>query len=432
MKKLIFTILLILPIMVNADPQMPLALEDAITITLENNYGIIVQQKNLEIAQTSNSWGAVGALPSIDLTGMASRTENYSDASDYKVDNYSGSVELNWVLFRGFGAMIDKSKLDEIENLSQGNLDVVVENTLTNVILSYYNILLQQENVRLTQKLMDLSNDRYESEKHKVDLGSSVTYNLLQAQNSYLEDKSNYLAAKANYNNAVRQLNYLMAEPLEQEYLFTSSFKADTQSFEKSTLIERMLAENSTLKNQFINLELTKLDVRSARSSFAPVISANASAGYSKIETQYDTYSIMDNTVSGYNTSYGLRASFTLFDGNKKWTALQVAKLDEKIAEVQIEEMQKDLKNQLAQEYELYEVRLEMMKLADENLKAAELNLKISKQKFDTGSINSFNYRDIQQLYLSAALAQHNAVYDVIQSYHSLLRLTGGLIGEYN
>lgn len=429
MKRLL--LLLAFPLVILGQTTKPLTLEQSIATALKNNYGIIIQKKNLEISHTSNSWGAVGALPSIDLSGSATRSENYNDLDDFSTQTYSGTMRLNWVLFRGFGAFIDKSKLDEMEKLSQGNLAVIVENTISNVILSYYGVLLQEENMILAETLMMLSKDRYESEKLKVELGSSVTYNLLQAKTAYLEDKSNYLAARANYNNAMRQLNYLMAEPLEKRYDFLSTFSADTTHFDKSVLLEAMLADNNTLKNQYTNLELAKLDVRSARSSFFPTITASATGGYSDSETKYSSNSMMNNTSSGFNTSISLGVSFTLLDGGTKRQSLKIAKLDQEIAEVETEEMVAELKNQLFQEYEYYQVRIEMLRLADENLKAAKLNLKISQEKFETGAINSFNLRDVQQLYLSTALSRLNAIYDVIESYHSLLRLTGGLIGEY-
>jgi len=88
------------------------------------------------------------------------------------------------------------------------------------------------------------------------------------------------------------------------------------------------------------------------------------------------------------------------------------------------------LSNQLASSLEMYNVRKEMYVLAEENLKAAELNLSISKEKYKTGAINSFNYRDIQILYMNVAIARLNSIYNLINANTTLVKLTGGLIGE--
>jgi outer membrane protein TolC len=104
------------------------------------------------------------------------------------------------------------------------------------------------------------------------------------------------------------------------------------------------------------------------------------------------------------------------------------ASIEEEISEVRIEEMKQELKNQLAQEYELYNVRRQLLEVAQENMKAAELNLNLSHEKYQNGSINSFNFRDVQNIYLNTAYQYQNAIFSVIQSYNNLLRLTGGLL----
>ncbi len=432
MKKLCIAFGLLLPLAVFGQPGQSLSLEQSIVTALRNNYGIIIQDKNLGISKSANTWGYVGALPGISLSGTASNILTDNDSDSFTTESYGGTVSLNWVLFRGFGALIEKSKMEELEKLSQGNLEIVVENTLSSVILSYYNVLLQEENMKITEELMSLSKDRYSSEQLKTELGTSVSTDLLLAQNAWLEDKSAYLSAQASYNNAVRQLNFLMAEPLDRQYQFSASFSADTTSFSKSELLERMLSGNQTLENQYVNLEMAKLNVQSARSDFLPTVTAGISHGYSDTETAYDINTMMDIESSGSSTAFSLGVSFSLFDGGRKRQALKAAKLEEEIAEVEAEEMRAELENELSQELELYRVRKEMLRLADENLNAAELNMTISRQKFESGAINSFDFRDIQQIYLNASLSRHNTIYGVIQSYHTLLRLTCGLIEAYH
>ncbi len=407
-----------------------LSIEDAVQKALENNYGIVTVQKSHEISELTNSWGNTGALPTVSFTGVGSESWNYNDNDDYTNSTLSGSVDLNWVIFRGFGARITKQSLEELEKMSEGNLAITVENTIVDVILAYYNILLTEKNMEIAGKSMSLSEDRYEQEKRKKQLGTSVTYDLLQAQNSFLEDKSNYLSAKSSYNNAKRQLNNLMAEDLNKEYIYISSFDIAAKDFELTNLESKMLENNNTLKNQYVNLEMAKLEVKSSKSAYYPTISVGASGGYSDSETNYDTNP--DISSSGYNTSLNMSVSYSIYEGGSRRRALQASKIEQEISEIETTEMQQELKNQLAQEFELYEVRQELLTLAEENLKAAELNLELSKQKFDNGSINSFNYRDIQQLYSNTALSYQNAMYNLIQSYHTLLRLTGGVIDDYN
>lgn len=93
--------------------------------------------------------------------------------------------------------------------------------------------------------------------------------------------------------------------------------------------------------------------------------------------------------------------------------------------------MQHVLTNQLANLYEFYLVQKELLAVARENLEAAKLNLQISQEKFDAGAINSFNFRDVQSIYLNAAQGELVAVYAFIDAHTSLLRLAGVIVQEY-
>ena len=119
-----------------------------------------------------------------------------------------------------------------------------------------------------------------------------------------------------------------------------------------------------------------------------------------------------------------------IFNGNTNRRALQIAKIEEEIGDIATEDVKHTLSNLLAQQFELYQVRMELFKLAQENLDAADLNLSISKDKYESGSINSFNYRDIQIIYQNAALSRLNAIFNLIQSRTALVRITGGILNE--
>ena len=124
----------------------------------------------------------------------------------------------------------------------------MVENTIKNTTLAYYQILLQKANLELAQEIQSLSEDRYKREQDEIEFGTTVTYDLLQAKTAYLEDRASLLSAEANLNNAVRQLNFIMSAPLEQVYVFTSEFKAETDLYDQQVLLQKMQANNNNLK----------------------------------------------------------------------------------------------------------------------------------------------------------------------------------------
>ena len=409
-----------------------LSLQNAIDSALQNNYGIIIQQISTEIAEEQNTWGSTGALPGITFVGAGSEDLAFNELDQSNTTRLGASVDLNWTIFRGFSAKISKQKLDELEKLSEGNLSIIVENTLISVMNTYYQALLNLEYIRIGNELTDLSEDRYTYEEEKANLGASGTYNLLQAKNAFLEDQSNLLSAEATYRASIRQLNYLMGVDLDLEYALTEAFESGKEQFELSTLQDRMMGNNNTLQNQYLNLKMAELDVRQAKSGYYPTLSLGASGGYGSSETVYDTNTSLNNSMSNWNTNLSVSLSYTIYNGGVRKQGLQVARLQEEITGVQTQEMEQDMKMMLRQELDFYQVRQEQLELAQENVEAAMLNMNLSKERYENGTINSFNYRDVQQIYMNAAVQYQNAIFSVIGSYNAILRITGGIIDEFS
>lgn len=408
--------------------QESLSLEDAIRKGLVNNYSVVAINKQQDISAINNSWGKAGALPFVDFKAGYSYSREDDDIDKADINVFNAGVNLNWTLFNGFAIRINKNKLAALNDLSKGNTSVLVENTIHEIILAYYNSLLQNKKLEVNEKLYSLSRDRYEKAKLQKDIGTTGTYILLQAKNSYLEDKSKLLLQKSVYNNAIRDLNLLMGENSEKKYRLVSSFIINNEKYILADLISKMESSNNTLKNQYLSLKINEMEIRLAKSTFFPRLSAIAGASYVDSDTDYHTNA--DREYKKTSLSAGLNLTYTLFNGGSNKRAVRIARLQNEIGEIQKEEMLLKLSNKMASALEMYNVRKEMYILADENMKTAELNLQMSLEKFNTGAISSFNYRDVQMLYLNASIARLNSIYMLIGANTSLVKLTGGLISE--
>jgi len=129
----------------------------------------------------------------------------------------------------------------------------------------YYNVLLQQEQLKVLKTVMELSEDRYQYELNRQSLGGSVTYNVLQAKNVFLNDKANYMNQEVIVRNAVRTLNFMIGEAPAQTWTFTEPFEADTTAYVLGDLLSKMKSGNQTLKNQYTNLLLQENETSISR-----------------------------------------------------------------------------------------------------------------------------------------------------------------------
>ena len=105
MKNILIPVLLIFISLssIKGQDTVKLSLEGAIDKALENNYGIITTEKSKEISELNNNWGNAGALPTIRFVGRSNNSRNFNDTDNYTSSQMSGTVEMNWTIFRGAG-----------------------------------------------------------------------------------------------------------------------------------------------------------------------------------------------------------------------------------------------------------------------------------------------------------------------------------------
>ncbi len=405
--------------------QDPLSISSALELALANNYGLIISRADLQVAKINNNWGSAGRYPTIGFD--ASDNNNYELNNSIYTNRLSAGVGLNWVLFDGFRVNISKSRLENVEDLTSGRLAVEVESTIQDIILSYYQVLLQKEQLKVLETIMNLSDDRYQYELKKQSLGGSVTYNVLQAQNTFLTDKANYMNQEMLVRNSVRNLNFMMGVESSHTWDFTEAFQADSADYLLDDLLAKMKADNQTLKNQYTNLLLREDETALQQSNYYPSISLGAGMDYGHTWA----YSGGAQTLNSATlTPYGnIRLSFDIYSAGVRRRGVEIARINEEVAQVEIQQMEHSLTNELFNLYDFHEVRRELLNVANENLAAAELNLSISEEKYRTGVINSFNYRDIQLIYLNVSFQRLQAVYNLIGSEAALARITGGFLG---
>jgi outer membrane protein TolC len=444
------TLLLISIFTFRVSAQESLSLQQAIKIGLENNFSIQIEKQKQVQAANNNTLGQAGALPNISLAATPNHRYSDSDTDSpfgfpgaNKTNSVSPILSANWALFNGFNVRMTKDKLGLLEAQSDGNTALIVENTIQAIILAYYNVLLENERTEVFRSSLKLSRDRYNYSKLKKELGSAVTFDILKDKNSYLTDSSNYISQVYNLKNARRNLNLLLARDVNDNYLFTDILRVVKKEYAFDDLASKMTSNNNNLKNQFINQHILKKEVFIAKSGLYPSVNLNLSGSHDWSTTKLGnpivrsdddgniiaTINQINNT--SLNITAGITLSFTLFNGNRTQTQIKNARIQERIGNIQIDQLKSTLQNDLIGNFDQYNLRKSLMGISDENLNTADLNLQLAEDRYKNGSITSFDYRTIQITYLQTALTFYQSIYNLIDTEIELLRLSGGLMEVY-
>lgn len=421
-----------------------LSLSDAIAAGLDNNFSIRIEKQNVDIATRNNSWGQAGLYPTItfNLSQGFNRTEINNPTSfvqgAIQSRNLQPSLSLNWGLFNGFNVQITKERLELLQQQSVGNATIVIETSIQGIIEAYYTVRLQEEQLRIFERSLQLSKDKYNYSKLKGELGSAVTFDILQDKSAYLTDSSNYITQLYNVQNAKRSLNLLLGVDVETDYQLSDSLVAEVKPYSLDELYARMVANNSNLKNQYINQEIFRRDIGIARAAMYPSVTMTLGASDNN-QVQNLTQATFQNGMTGesgiksgntnYNANFTL--SFTIFNGGRIRRQIENARVSEQIAAIRVDELKQSLKNNLIGQLGFYRLRARLYQIAIENRQTAEFNLGLGEDRYRNGTISSFDFRDLQLNYLRAALSELQSKYNLVQTEVELMRLTGGILEEY-
>ncbi|MEQ9168445.1 MAG: TolC family protein [Fulvivirga sp.] len=433
-----------------------LSLSEAISIGLEKNFDIRIERKTVEVAENNNAWGEAGRMPNVTLNTTYNNSMVNNKSGDqffngatfpgFELNNQVNSaltpaLNVNWTIFNGNKVNISKTRLDDLQRESEGNAEIIISNTIQAIILGYYIAELEAERLDTYQQQLDLSSDKYAHIKVRSEIGSAVSSDILLEEGNYLNDSVSFINQQLAYRNAVRNLNFLLNEPdIDKDYVFTDNLINEVEEIEFADLTNRLESNNVDLKKLYLSQAILNHNIGLARADRMPRLSVDAGYNYSRsvqdlTNAESDNASFVapnETSITNRGTYYAnFTLAFTLFNGNKINRAIKNAVVQEDIGNIRIEKLRSSINRDLYDKYDEYSTRLMIYNINKRRVEAAEVNLSISDEKFKTGSINSFDFRTVQNNNLDAKIQLLQSLYNLIDSKVALMRLTGGLMDNY-
>ncbi len=430
----LFLVFMLFGFAFSAYPQDALTLEDAVARALKGNFDITIARLDQDIARRNNTWGQTSAVPSIGVSAGYNATINDQSENPtafiqekLEIQAVSYGADLNWTLFDGFGMFASKRQLELIESQSEGNAALVVENAVQGVTLAYYEVKMQQRRLEVLSDVIALSRDRLKYEEYKLDLGVGGTFEILQFRNAIITDSTNYLLQELALRNAVRNLNLFMGDDPETMWTFTSELSAPGINYTFEPIWDEVKNRNQSLRNQVINSMLAQQDLKLARSAMYPVL--NFTAGITENDNVFRVRAL-DLGAQGATLNYfgAFTLNFNLFNGGRTRRAMQNARIREEIALLRQEDLELQVQADLRNALELYNAQLAICNLTGENVENQRIAMEIAQDRFQTGGINSFDFRSQQVALLNAEMMRIEALQNLLNTHTQLVRLRGGLV----
>lgn len=428
--KLPFLLLIILHL--NAAAQEILTIEDAVKITVKNNYQIITAANNLKIDSVSVSPGFAGMLPTLeasieDNNSVQNLSQTRTDGSQVEQDNAKNNsldygVTLDWTLFDGLSMFAAYDQLKQNRELGAEELKQVVLTKVGEVMITYYDLVQQQQQLAALDSTIYISEQRVELARNRFSIGKASKLEVLNAQVDLNTDQTLMQRQKELYANTKIQLNEQLARDL------TTDFKAVPEIFVDQSLLlpdleYKLMANNPELNAERISKRISELELKQVKASRYPTIYATTGYNFGKSES-----SLGFTTSSESNGfSYGFGATLNLFDGFNQNRNEKIGKMELENAAIAIKEKEQQLLSTLSTTYQTYLTNISLIELEGNNEAIAKENLDITVEKYRIGIIPTIEFRTAQLNYINARVRFSNAKFQAKLSEIILKQMSGEL-----
>ena len=422
----------------NLAAQEILSLKEAVAIGLDNNFEIKIAGKDQLINKNNNTLGNAGFLPIVDLN--ADKNFQVQDV-DLEIqgpdgifpvsdegaqsDRFNAGASFNWTIFDGFGMFMTRERLIELE--SQGLLDmkVTVENTIAAIYNAYYQTVFEQDRLEVLKETVEISEARLSFAQSRYEVGKGSKLDYLAARVDYNTDRSNVLRQEELLNNVKIDLNVLLGR--ESSTVFSVSDQIDINpELQPDPLLQKVSSLNPALLSAISEQNVAFLEYKELIAERYPTI--NLGLSYDRITSNNDAGQLRSAITTG--VTYGISASWNIFDGFNRKREIQNAKVRQEITQLEKDALELSLQGEVNKAYVNYANNLQLTDLEKSNVEIALENEEIALDRYELGAGTSLELReaqrnavDSQNRLLDAQLASKLAEIE-------LLRLSGSILNN--
>ncbi|MBK8969701.1 MAG: TolC family protein [Saprospiraceae bacterium] len=409
-----------------------LTADDAVKITLENNYNIKVAKNNTEIAMRNASRELNGYLPTINAgTGanasLGGSTQQFSNGNENVVTNAfnwgaNASVTANYTL-------LDKSRdasakrLQELVRLTDLQTQQVVETNVLQVIGHYYEVARLTQNMQVLEQTIALSEQRLLRARYRYEYGQGIRLDVLNAEVDIQRDSINFINSKNQLANAKRNLNVAMGRAVDIA-LEVDTLVGYDPTLSLDQLVSSALENNISIRLTNQNLNIFTQDLEVINASNKPTL--GASAGYNFNFSDNASGSFVDLSNSrGFST--GINLNWNIYDGGRRKVQREINTINVANQRILNQQLQDQIRRDVANAWETYQNALFILRAEQKNLATNRLNFERTEEQFKIGQVSSVEFRQAQLNLLNAATSYNTAKYDAKVIELQLLQLAGRL-----
>lgn len=404
-------------------------LEECVNYAMENNLTIEQYELDLENAKIDKSDALGAMLPDFNLTTSASgntglaldpTTNNLVSSTIFSVSGNAGS---RLTLFDGLRNVhrLNRAKMNALAN--QYRLENLKDDIGLNVANAYLQILSNKESLKVYQAqyagtLQDLSRTKDLVAAGSVPKGDQLEIEATAAnlEQQIVNAENMVLISRINLAQMLQITDYENFDISDERFEVPPSDILNNTSKE---IYEKALTFREDIKFSESNVDLANKDLEIAKGAYYPTLSAFVNYNTRYSDQNYDPVTgdligFKDQLWLNDGISYGAQLNIPIFNGFSVRNSVERSKISVKKAELQLQQDKLTLETNVNQSYVDVKSYSKGYEAAQKTLEARRLAYEYSKEKYNAGLMNAFDYSQAQSRVDDAEAQVISAKYNYI------------------
>jgi outer membrane protein TolC len=353
--------------------------------------------------------------------------ESFPNSPQQPGHSWSTGVKIEQTVYDGGRSIAALRSANVTKKQSLAVYQTAVADTLLQVRLAYYNVLLAAQQIVVREASVNLLEKEREDQQHRLDAGTVPKFNVLRAEVAVANERPPLIQARNSYriakNNLANLLGYDLPRDVWEDIPLNLTDGFDTAPMEVNLpdVIQQALQKRTELEALRGTVDLQKLNVVDARSGYQPAISLFA--GYDWASARFAPPLDTGHYFDGW--SAGAQLKWNIFDGALTYGKVKQAKAEYAKAKTDLADQQRQIElgvrtaySDLLQARETLDSQMKVQEEADESLREA-------KARADAGTSTQLDVLNAETALTQARTTQITAEHDYAAARASFERAIG-------
>jgi len=410
----------------------PMSLADAVNLALHQNPTVLRAQKDLEATQGVAIQTRAITLPALSLAGSYSAVKE-SDVDIVQAPGVTYGTPQNWLsqvklvqsIYQG-GRLLSSLRVARLaKEQSLLNYQTAVADTVVNVQVAYYDVLLAAQQILVQEASVELLTRELADTTRRYDAGTVPRFNVLRAQVELANARPRLITARNNLRVSKNTLVNLIGFNVPRESLediplvLSSKLDSDPLNLDlqhaTSLALERRTELGALRKAQALRQE----DIVNARSGYKPALQGYAG---------YDVHnSLLSSDLTDVKNGWiaGAQLTWNIFDGLRTRGRVMEATANYERAGVDLDDAARRITLEVRTAYSNFIEAKEVLESQKQVVEEAEEALRLARARSEAGTGTQLDVLSAQTALTEARSTQVQALHDYDVARARLQRAIG-------